>query len=127
MKTHWLYFSALALISSILVSCAVGGAAQTTIPNGTYLSNAGAGNDQLKLSSGTYVIVVNGATYVQGEYTSTGDQLTLTTSDVSARCATSLAPAQYRWTLKGDLLTLNMDKDSCEARATLLEQTWGKK
>ncbi len=127
MKARWLHVLALAFTVSMLVSCAPGGAAPTTIPNGTYLSNAGAGNDQLKLSSGSYVIVVNGATYVQGDYTSTSDQLTLTTSDVSASCTPALGPAQYGWSLKSNLLTLNMVKDSCKARATLLEQTWGKK
>lgn len=127
MKTNWLHVFALAFILSIMVSCAAGGGAQSTIPNGTYLSNAGAGQDQLKLAGGSYVIVVNGATYVQGEYTSTSDQLTLTTSDLSTVCTASLGPAQYRWTLKGNLLTLNQDKDGCKARATLLEQTWGKK
>ncbi len=124
---NWLRVLALAFISSTLVSCATGGAVQTTIPNGTYLSNAGAGNDQLKLSGGSYVIVVNGASYVQGDYTSTSDQLTLTTADLSESCTTALGPAQYHWTLKSNLLTLTKDKDSCVARATLLEQTWGKK
>lgn len=127
MKRNWLHILALALVSSILVSCATGGAASTTVPDGTYLSNAGAGSDQFKLSGGNYVIVVNGATVVQGDYTSTSDQLTLTTSDLSASCKTALGPAQYGWTLKSNLLTLNMVKDSCKARSTLLEQTWGKR
>lgn len=126
MRVHWLHALALVFLLSITVSCSTGGSTPT-IPEGTYLSNAGAGNEQLKLSGGNYVIVVNGATYVQGAYTSTSDQLTLTTSDASASCRTSLGPAQYRWTLKSNLLTLNMDKDSCEARATLLQQTWGKR
>ncbi len=127
MRTVRLQVLALAFILSLIVSCTTAGASQTTIPNGTYLSNSGAGNDQLKLSSGSYVIVVNNATVVQGAYTSTSDELTLTTSDVSTNCKTALGPAQYGWTLKSNLLTLNMIKDSCKARATLLEQTWGKR
>lgn len=117
---------ALVFILSLTVSTAMG-AAETTIPNGTYLSNSGAGNDELKLSGGSYVIAVNGAAYVQGTYASTSDQLTLTTSDLSERCTTSLGTAQYRWALKGNLLTLTKDEDSCPARATLLEQTWAKR
>ncbi len=123
MKRYSPHALALALLVSILVSC--GG--PTTIPTGTYLSNSGRGSEQLKLSGTTYVIVVAGASYVQGDYTSTSRDLTLTTSGLSVRCRISVAPAQYRWDIQGSLLTLKMSRDTCKERADLLEQTWGKR
>ncbi len=130
MKTFWLHILALALAMSALVACGestqVRGQA-TTIPTGTYYSNSGAGKEQLKLSGDTYLIVVNGASYVEGAYTSTSDQLTLTTSDRSAVCNATVGTAQYSWTMSGNLLTLNKMKDNCATRGELLDQTWGKR
>lgn len=115
---------ALAACVLVLAACGVlpGGAAE--IPSGTYVSNSGAGNDQLKLSAGSYLIVVDGASYEQGNYSSTGSQLTLTASDSSVTCAAGVGPAVYDWNLNNNLLTLMREKDDCAPRAQLLEQTW---
>lgn len=115
---------ALAACVLAMAACGVlpGGAGE--IPSGTYISNSGAGNNQLKLSAGSYLIVVDGASYEQGSYSSTGSQLTLTAADSSVTCAGAIGPAVYDWNSNNNLLTLKKEKDDCAMRAQLLEQTW---
>ena len=97
------------------------------IPTGTYISNSGAGNQELKLSGSDYLLVVGGASTVEGSYTSSRNELTLTTSDLSAFCKGTRTNATYKWSLDSNLLTLKLGQDDCSYRAGILEQTWAKR
>jgi len=113
-------------LALVVVACAGGEPAPTMIPQGTYLANSGAGNEQLKFSKNTYLIVLDGASYVQGSYISTDRQITLTTSSISQKCIGDVGPAVYSWAFKSNLLTLKKDSDACAFRTGVLQQTWQK-
>jgi len=113
-------------LSLVVGACAGGEAAPTMISQGTYFANSGAGNEQLKFSSNTYLIVIDGASYAQGSYISTDAQITLTTSSSSQECTGTVGPAVYSWTFKNNLLTLKKDSDACAWRVGVLQQTWKK-
>ena len=99
-QTRIPFVAGVVLLALLLGGCATSTSAPTTIPEGTYYGNSGASSDQLKLSGGSYLVVVQGASVVEGSYTSTNREVTLTTGPTSAVCLTALKPATYRWNFK---------------------------
>lgn len=125
MKIRFYFLCSVAWIALLMGCVAIANDAQ--IPTGTYISNSGAGTEQLKLAGSDYIVVAGGASVIEGTYSTNGQEITFTTSDVSPHCVTTLANAVYKWSFENNLLTLKLSDDACAYRAALLTQTWLKR
>lgn len=96
------------------------------LPVGTYDSNLGAGSDRLKLTGRDYVFVSGGAIVIEGSYSTSGDQISLTTSDRSDQCRLALGVATYTYKWDGTRVQFDKVDDSCSYRARLMQQSWVK-
>jgi META domain len=115
-------YSRLACSAMLFVTSFAFGAA---FPTGTFV--IAGGQATVRFGADGRFHVAAGSDSVDGTYSATGDQITLTDVSGTMACADTMKVGQYKWSYADNAITFTKVKDVCDERSgDLTAQPWKK-